>query len=133
MFSNPRTMDEGIPSTSIIRLSFFVPSSISVEPFDLDDFGRFSILLKAWAAVDDGEDILVWILFVYASGTSVSGLYHSMDVPFITSGAICRAQYALVRKVEAAESTQLADQYVLAEVQSIRQRFGTPTLSLVRV
>jgi hypothetical protein len=129
-------MDEGIPSTSIIRLSFFVPSSISVEPFDLDDFGRFSILLKAWAAVDDGEDILVlvWILFVYASRTSgLSGLYHSMDVPFITSGAICRAQYALVRKVEAAESTQLADQYVLAEVQSIRQRFGTPTLSLVRV
>jgi AP-4 complex subunit epsilon-1 len=55
-----------------------------------------------------------------------------MDVPFISSGAINRTQYSLVRKVESAESTQLADQYLVSEVHAIRERFGRPSLSLVR-
>lgn len=55
-----------------------------------------------------------------------------MDVPFISSGAMTRAQYALVRKVESAASAQLADQYILAEVQSIRHRLARPGFSVVR-
>jgi AP-4 complex subunit epsilon-1 len=54
-----------------------------------------------------------------------------MDVPFISSGAISRGHYALVRKVESAESPQLADQYLVAEVRSTRQRLAHPALSLV--
>jgi len=53
-----------------------------------------------------------------------------MDVPFISSGAISRAHYALVRKVEAAASPQLADQYLLAEVDSIREQLAWSTLTL---
>ncbi|KIM91944.1 hypothetical protein PILCRDRAFT_108 [Piloderma croceum F 1598] len=53
-----------------------------------------------------------------------------MDVPFISSGAQSRAHYALVRKVEGATSRQQADQYLLAEVKSIRDRIGQPGLSL---
>ena len=57
----------------------------------------------------------------------------AMNVPFISSGAQSRAHYALVRKVEGASSPQQADQYLLAEVNSIRARLGQPGLSLVRV
>ncbi|PCH37830.1 ARM repeat-containing protein [Wolfiporia cocos MD-104 SS10] len=53
-----------------------------------------------------------------------------MDVPFVSSGAISRAHYALVRKIETASSPQLADQYLLAEVDSIREQLTRPTLSL---
>ena len=54
-----------------------------------------------------------------------------MDVPFISSGAQSRAHYALVRKVEVATSLQQADQHLLAEVKSIRNRIAQPGLSLV--
>lgn len=54
-----------------------------------------------------------------------------MDVPFISSGAQSRAHYALVRKVETATSTPQADQYLMAEVKSIRIRLRQPGLSLV--
>jgi hypothetical protein len=57
---------------------------------------------------------------------------HNMDVPFISSGAMSRAHYALVRKVEAANSPQLADRYLLAEIESLKLRFEDPGLSLVR-
>jgi AP-4 complex subunit epsilon-1 len=55
-----------------------------------------------------------------------------MDVPFISSGAMSRAHYALVRKVESANSPQLADRYLLSEIQSLRRGFEDPRLSLVR-
>ena len=52
------TAADGIPSIRINRRNFFVPSSLSDVPRDLeDDFGSFKILLKVWAvAVADGED-----------------------------------------------------------------------------
>jgi AP-4 complex subunit epsilon-1 len=54
-----------------------------------------------------------------------------MEVPYIKSGAMSRNHYALVRKVESANSVQLADQYLLAEVDTIRQNLASPGLSLV--
>lgn len=54
-----------------------------------------------------------------------------MDVPFISSGAMSRAQYALVRKIETATTPQAADQLLFAEVDAIRMHLGQPTLSLV--
>ncbi|KAH9952123.1 ARM repeat-containing protein [Amylocystis lapponica] len=47
-----------------------------------------------------------------------------MDVPFISSGAMSRAHYALVRKIETAQSPQLVDQILLAEVDSIRNHLA---------
>lgn len=61
-----------------------------------------------------------------------SGTLRSMDVPFSSSGAMSRAHYALVRKVEAA-TPQAADQILLAEVQSIRHQLTRSTLTLVSV
>ncbi|KAI0333484.1 ARM repeat-containing protein, partial [Cubamyces sp. BRFM 1775] len=52
-----------------------------------------------------------------------------MDVPFSSSGAMSRAHYALVRKIESA-TPQAADQLLLAEVQSIRHQLGRSTLTL---
>ncbi|KAI0819517.1 ARM repeat-containing protein [Trametes gibbosa] len=52
-----------------------------------------------------------------------------MDVPFSSSGAMSRAHYALVRKIEAA-TPQVADQILLAEVHSIRYQLTRSTLSL---
>ena len=54
-----------------------------------------------------------------------------MDVPFISSGAMSRAQYVLVRKIETATTPQAADQLLFAEVDAIRMHLGQPTLSLV--
>jgi AP-4 complex subunit epsilon-1 len=54
-----------------------------------------------------------------------------MNVPFIASGALSRAHYALVRRVESADTSQLADQYLLTEVQSAKHRLAHRTLSLV--
>lgn len=69
------------------------------------------------------------------SSLTASGGHHTrvlaMDVPFISSGAQSRAHYALVRKVETATSTPQADQYLMAEVKSIRIRLRQPGLSLV--
>ena len=48
----------------------------------------------------------------------------TMEVPFISSGAISRAHYALVRKVETATSVPAADQVLLTEIETIRERLG---------
>ncbi|RPD66372.1 ARM repeat-containing protein [Lentinus tigrinus ALCF2SS1-7] len=52
-----------------------------------------------------------------------------MDVPFSSSGAMSRAHYALVRKIETA-TPQAADQILLAEVHSIRNQLTRSTLTL---
>jgi len=57
---------------------------------------------------------------------------NSMDIPFTSSGAMSRAHYALVRKVESTTSAQLVDQYLLAEIRSIRHRLAQPALSLLQ-
>ena len=53
-----------------------------------------------------------------------------MDVPFSSSGAMGRAHYALVRKVESA-TPQAADQILLAEVNSVQNQLMRSTLTLV--
>ena len=50
----------------------------------------------------------------------------TMDVPFLSSGAMNRAHYALVRNVEDATSPPMADQYILEEVENIRSRLSLP-------
>ncbi|KAH9945906.1 ARM repeat-containing protein [Epithele typhae] len=52
-----------------------------------------------------------------------------MNVPFSSSGAMSRAHYALVRKIESA-SPHAADQILLAEVHSIRNQLTRSTLTL---
>ncbi|CDO72933.1 hypothetical protein BN946_scf185002.g118 [Trametes cinnabarina] len=54
-----------------------------------------------------------------------------MDVPFSASGAMSRAHYALVRKIEAA-TPQAADQLLLAEVDRIRHHLARSTLTLCK-
>ena len=56
----------------------------------------------------------------------------TMDVTFISSGAMSRAQYALVRKVENAASPQAADQILLNELDVIRRNLQQAHLSTVR-
>lgn len=56
----------------------------------------------------------------------------TMDVPFVSSGAMSRAHYALVRKVETATSPYAADMVLLAEVEAIQGRLLHSTLNLVR-
>jgi hypothetical protein len=108
--------------------------------------GWFKILLNECAVdaeEDVEEDMAVWVncpkrALRQTTFTSLSNPYTQrqassfvMDVPFISSGAISRAHYAIVRKVETATSSQLADQYLLAEVKSIRYRLAQPGLSMV--
>jgi AP-4 complex subunit epsilon-1 len=47
-----------------------------------------------------------------------------MQVPFISSGALSRAHYALVRKVELAQTAQQADSYLLEEVVVVCDRLS---------
>jgi AP-4 complex subunit epsilon-1 len=54
-----------------------------------------------------------------------------MEVPFISSGALSRAHYALVRKVELAQTAQQADHYLLEEVVALRDRLSRPGFSSV--
>lgn len=54
-----------------------------------------------------------------------------MEVPFISSGAMSRAHYTLVRKVETASSPSEADQHLLAEVENIRDRLLRSTTTVV--
>lgn len=55
-----------------------------------------------------------------------------MDIgPFISSGALSRSHYALVRNVEGASTSQEADGYLLAEVGKLRDRLSLPGLSSV--
>lgn len=53
-----------------------------------------------------------------------------MDVPFVSSGALNRAHYALVRKIESATSIQSANQLLIPEIKSRREQLGRPGLSL---
>ncbi|KAG9316700.1 armadillo-type protein [Chiua virens] len=53
-----------------------------------------------------------------------------MDVPFTSSGAMSRAHYALVRKIENATSAQAADQILLDEIDVIRRTLQKPHLSI---
>ena len=55
-----------------------------------------------------------------------------MDVPFLSSGAMSRAHYALVRKVETATSPPIVDQIVLSEIETIRDRLRHSSLTQVR-
>lgn len=60
------------------------------------------------------------------------GVKDTMDVPFTSSGAMSRAHYGLVRRVETATSMQDADQILLSEIIGIRGSLQNPRLSLVR-
>jgi len=55
-----------------------------------------------------------------------------MDVPFLSSGAMSRVHYSLIRRVEVASSAQAADQTLLSEIQVIRSTLEQPRLSIVR-
>lgn len=50
-----------------------------------------------------------------------------MDVPFLSSGAVNRQHYALVRKVEESTTPQAADDLLHNEVQVIRAQLDTRT------
>ncbi|KAI9508829.1 ARM repeat-containing protein [Russula earlei] len=52
-----------------------------------------------------------------------------MEVPFISSGALSRAHYIIVRKVELAQTAQQADDYFLEEVAALRDRLSRPGFS----
>ena len=54
-----------------------------------------------------------------------------MDVPFLSSGALSRAHYALVRQVENAASLQAVDDVLLVQVAAIRKQFAGRPLSMV--
>lgn len=64
---------------------------------------------------------------VLARGGNLHLKLTTMDVPFLSSGAMSRAHYALVRNVEDATSPPMADQYLLEEVENIRSRLSRPT------
>ncbi|KAJ7072535.1 armadillo-type protein [Mycena amicta] len=55
-----------------------------------------------------------------------------MDVPFASSGAF-RAQYSLVRNVETSPSLEIADSYLLKEVNNIAHRLRHPSISLKEI
>lgn len=54
-----------------------------------------------------------------------------MNVPYISSGALSRFHYGLVRKVEATSSPELADEHLLEAINFIRRQLSNPSLSLV--
>lgn len=54
-----------------------------------------------------------------------------MDVPFHSSGAMSRAHYAIVRKVESASTIQLGDQHIFQEINFIHGQLAHPKLQLV--
>jgi len=54
-----------------------------------------------------------------------------MDVPFHSSGAMSRAHYAIVRKVESSASIQSADQDLFLEIKSIQAQLSHPRLQIV--
>jgi len=58
-------------------------------------------------------------------------LLQAMDVPFLSSGALSRAHYTLVRQVENAASLQAVDDVLLVQVASIRKQFAGRPLSMV--
>jgi hypothetical protein len=56
----------------------------------------------------------------------------TMNVPFISSGALSRVHYALVRNIEEATSEAAANRMLESEVKSIRLQLAQPGLSPVR-
>jgi AP-4 complex subunit epsilon-1 len=50
-----------------------------------------------------------------------------MDVPFLSSGAVNRQHYVLVRKVEESSTPQAADDLLHNQVQVIRGQLDTRT------
>ncbi|KAI0040369.1 ARM repeat-containing protein [Auriscalpium vulgare] len=52
-----------------------------------------------------------------------------MDVPFISSGALSSAHYAIVRHVELAKTAQDVDHFLLTEVASVRAKLSRARLS----
>jgi hypothetical protein len=55
-----------------------------------------------------------------------------MDIPFTSSGALSRAHYGIVSKVETASSPQYADQMLALEVKATHQRLSQRSLKSVR-
>lgn len=53
-----------------------------------------------------------------------------MDVPFHSSGAMSRAHYAIVHKVESASTVQSGDQHLFLEINSIQGQLSHPKLQL---
>ncbi|KAF8160934.1 armadillo-type protein [Crassisporium funariophilum] len=51
-----------------------------------------------------------------------------MDVPFHSSGAMSRAHFSIVRKVESASSTASADQDLFLQIYSIQEQLAHPKL-----
>lgn len=51
-----------------------------------------------------------------------------MNVPFISSGALSRNHYTLVRKVEDSNSEDSVSRILDAEVKSIREQLARPNL-----
>lgn len=54
-----------------------------------------------------------------------------MEVPYSSSGALSRAHYALVRKVELAQTAQQADGYLYEELAVVSTRLSRPGFSSV--
>lgn len=52
-----------------------------------------------------------------------------MQVPYSSSGALSRAHYALVRKVELAQTAQQADDYLHEELAVVSARLSRPGFS----
>lgn len=133
-----------------------MPSSISPDERDFEaTLVWFNILLNEWAVAADMEE-RGQRLIVAVSGRPVNGpyfiTYHhrcplapapssdrvdteplplAMDIPFVSSGALSRAHYAIVRKVECATSPQEANTHLSAEIKLIARQFQTP-VSIVR-
>jgi AP-4 complex subunit epsilon-1 len=56
-----------------------------------------------------------------------------MNVPFISSGALSRVHYSLVRNIEESTSEGAANRILESEVKSICLQLAQPGLSPVRV
>jgi len=54
-----------------------------------------------------------------------------MNVPFISSGALSRNHYTLVRKVEDSDSEDSVNRVLDTEVKSVREQLARPNLPLV--
>jgi hypothetical protein len=77
---------------------------------------------------------LYLLLFCYnvLKGSTLLPDSDAMEVPFVSSGALSRAHYTLVRKIESATSIQSANQFLIPEIKFRREHLGRPGLSLVR-
>ncbi len=138
----------GIPSTRMSLLNFFNPSSISAWVRNLvDNLGWFNSLLNAFALVfscsttDAAESVMSCqlVVVVVCSASRFRDPGHKstfndddtpgMDITFNNSGAINRAHFALVQKVESATSPSIADDAIIQEIDAIRRRFSKPSFT----